>query len=183
MLSSLICGILLSLEHVWPSPDMLKRIIDMPLHVLESRQSLNQVSMIAIKRYAIRKRYAIIGLFLINLIINMILSTENRGFLYSVFCAGGINDEDPWNEKDNRENAIMAFFRDYFAVGLNKPFVKGLVLCIFVGYLGVSGWAVSSLREGLERKRLSRYDSYSVDFYNMEDQYFREYPYRVNVSH
>ena len=53
MLSSLICGILLSLEHVWPSPDMLKRIIDMPLHVLESRQSLNQVSMIARKRFAI----------------------------------------------------------------------------------------------------------------------------------
>ena len=37
-------------------------------------------------------------------------------------------------------------------------------------------------REGLERKRLSRYDSYSVEFYNMEDLYFREYPYRVNVS-
>ena len=53
MLSSLICGILLSLEHVWPSPDMLKRIIDTPLHVLESRQSLNQVSMIARKRFAI----------------------------------------------------------------------------------------------------------------------------------
>ena len=155
----------------------------MPLHVLESHQSLNQVSMIVRKRFAINILSIKLGLFLINLIINMILSAENRGFLYSVFCAGGINDEDPWNEKDNRENAIMAFFRDYFAVALNKPYVKGLVLCIFVGYLGVSGWAVSSLREGLERKRLSRYDSYSVDFYNMEDQYFREYPYRVNVSH
>ena len=60
MLSSLICGILLSLEHVWPSPDMLKRIIDMPLHVLESRQSLNQVSMIARKRFAINILFRLI---------------------------------------------------------------------------------------------------------------------------
>ena len=182
MLSLLICGILLSLEHVWPSPDMLKRIIDTPLHVLESCQSLNQVSLITRKTFSI-DILSYNTHILINLIINIVLSAENRGFLYSVFCAGGINDEDPWNEKDNRENAIMAFFRDYFAVALNKPFVKFLVLIIFMGYLGVSGWAVSSLREGLERKRLSRYDSYSVDFYNMEDQYFREYPYRVNVSH
>ena len=157
----------------------------MPLHVLELCQSLNQVSLMAKKRFSINilSLKLLFELILINLIINIVLSAENRGFLYSVFCAGGINDEDPWNEKDNRENAIMAFFRDYFAVALNKPWVKFLVLCIFLGYLGVSGWAVSSLREGLERKRLSRYDSYSVDFYNMEDQYFREYPYRVNVSH
>ena len=106
---------------------------------------------------------------------------ESRGFFYNIFCAGGINDDDPWNEKDNRENAVMAFFRDYFAKALNKQYVKIFVLWSFVAYLGVSAWAVSNLEEGLERKRLSRYDSYSVTFYNMEDLYFREYPYRVNV--
>jgi hypothetical protein len=77
----------------------------------------------------------------------------------------------------------MAFFRDHFAVALNKKFVKVIVLITFCAYLGMSGWAVSNLEEGLERKRLSRYDSYSVTFYNMEDQYFREYPYRVNVRY
>ena len=107
---------------------------------------------------------------------------ENLGFFYNVFCSGGINEEDPWNEKDNRENAIMAFFRDHFAVALNKTYVKILVLWLFLGYLFVSGWAVSNLKEGLERKRLSRDDSYSVPFYNMDEKYFREYPYRVNVS-
>ena len=76
---------------------------------------------------------------------------------------------------------MMAFFRDHFARALNKKIVKIFVLWIFVAYLGLSAWAVSNLREGLERKRLSRYDSYSVEFYNMEDLYFREYPYRVNV--
>ena len=106
---------------------------------------------------------------------------ESRGFFYNIFCAGGINDDDPWNEKDNRENAVMAFFRDYFAKALNNKIVKIWVLFSFLVYLGVSAWAVSNLEEGLERKRLSRYDSYSVTFYNMEDLYFREYPYRVNV--
>ena len=115
-----------------------------------------------------------------NLLFNFFI--ENLGFLYNVFCSGGINEDDPLNEKDNRENAIMAFFRDHFAVALNKTYVKILVLWLFLGYLFVSGWAVSNLQEGLERKRLSRYDSYSVTFYNMEDKYFREYPYRVNVS-
>ena len=100
-----------------------------------------------------------------------------------MFCSGGINEDDPWNEKDNRENAIMAFFRDHFAVAINKTYVKVLILWLFLGYLLVSGWAVSNLEEGLERKRLSRFDSYSVEFYSMEDKYFREYPYRVNVSY
>ena len=52
-------------------------------------------------------------------------------------------------------------------------------LCTF---LGVSAWGVTQLREGLERRKLSRYDSYSVTYYDTDDKYFREYPYRVNVS-
>ena len=49
-------------------------------------------------------------------------------------------------------------------------------------FLGVSAWGVTQLREGLERRKLSRYDSYSVTYYDTDDKYFREYPYRVNVS-
>ena len=39
------------------------------------------------------------------------------------------------------------------------------------------------VKEGLERKNLARFDSYSVQFYEIEDGFFREYPYRVNVSY
>jgi hypothetical protein len=49
-------------------------------------------------------------------------------------------------------------------------------------FQAVSGWGVSLVREGLERKNLARFDSYSVQFYEIEDGFFREYPYRVNVS-
>ncbi len=38
------------------------------------------------------------------------------------------------------------------------------------------------LREGLQRKNLARYDSYSAEFFDLEDQYFREFPYRISVS-
>ena len=111
-----------------------------------------------------------------------VLFTESRGFLYNVFCAGGVDKENPLNPKDNRENGVMAFFRDGVGPILNKAWFKTLVMLIFFGYLAVSAWGVTQLREGLERRKLSRYDSYSVTFYDTDDKYFREYPYRVNVS-
>ena len=103
------------------------------------------------------------------------------GFLYQLFCSGGINPKDPDNPVDNRENGFMAFFRDYVAVALNKKSVKALVLLVFTAYLSVALWGVSMMEEGLERRKLARFDSYSVDFYDLEDTYFRDYPYRINV--
>ncbi|CAB4057442.1 unnamed protein product [Lepeophtheirus salmonis] len=85
---------------------------------------------------------------------------ESKNWLYRIFCSGGISPDDPFNKKDNAENAIMVIFRDYVARAINNGYFK-----IFV----------------LNGKKLARYDSYSVEFYEMEDTYFREYPYRVNV--
>ena len=76
----------------------------------------------------------------------------------------------------------MKFFRDYVGEWLCKPWAKALVLTVFVTYIGVACWGVTGLQEGLEKKRLSRFDSYSVDYYNIEAKYFMEYPFRVNVS-
>ena len=77
---------------------------------------------------------------------------------------------------------MMAFFRDVIGNWLNKRYAKAIVLTIFLMYLGVASWGVTQLKEGLEKKRLSRFDSYSVDYYEVEDKYFREYPFRINVS-
>ncbi len=41
---------------------------------------------------------------------------------------------------------------------LNKPWAKGVVLMVFLGYLASSCWGVTFLQEGLEKKRLSRQD-------------------------
>ena len=76
----------------------------------------------------------------------------------------------------------MAFFRDVFASALNRIPVKIIVLIAFAGYAGMSGWAISNLEEGLERRHLARYDSYSIDFYNSDEMYFKEFSFRINVS-
>ena len=99
-----------------------------------------------------------------------------------MFCSGGINKDDPFNKKDNKENGMMLFFRNYVGGALNKNWVKILILVVYAGYVAVSGWGVSQIREGLERKRLARYDSYSTGYYSLEDGQYREYPYRISVS-
>ena len=60
-------------------------------------------------------------------------------------------------------------------------FFTGIVIMVFLAYLGGAIWGCTMVKEGLERRRLSRYDSYSVSFYDMEDEYFRDYPYRIQV--
>ena len=77
---------------------------------------------------------------------------------------------------------MMVFFRDRVGTWLNKPSSKALVLTIFLIYVGFAAWGVTNLKEGLQKRRLSRFDSYSVDFYDAEDKYFRTYPFRINVS-
>ena len=66
------------------------------------------------------------------------------------------------------------YFRDGLGPILNKAWFKVIVMFVFFGYLAVSAWGVTQLREGLERRKLSRYDSYSVEYYDTDDKYFRE---------
>jgi patched domain-containing protein len=75
----------------------------------------------------------------------------------------------------------MAFFRTKVANALNKGTVKTLVIVIFVLYLAGAGYGVTNLNEGLERRKLSKVDSYSVEFFDREDLYYREFPYRIQV--
>lgn len=64
---------------------------------------------------------------------------------------------------------------------LNNNLVKAVVIVIFLAYLAGAGYGVTNLKEGLERKKLSKVDSYSVEFFDREDLYYREFPYRIQV--
>lgn len=75
----------------------------------------------------------------------------------------------------------MVFFRDQVAGFINMPCVKVLVLLIFAVYLLGAGYGNTQLKEGLERRKLSKSDSYSVKFFDLEDEYYREFPYRIQV--
>ena len=53
-----------------------------------------------------------------------------------MFCAGGVDKENPLNPKDNRENGVMVFFRDSLGPILNKAWFKAIIILVFLAYLG-----------------------------------------------
>lgn len=94
---------------------------------------------------------------------------------------GGINRTDPDNPLDNKEHMLMVFFRDHVARFVNKNWVKAVIILIFATYLGGACYGLTNIKEGLERRKLSKADSYSVKFFDLEDEYYREFPYRIQV--
>lgn len=106
---------------------------------------------------------------------------ERKSWLFVIMCTGGRDPADPDNPVDNQEHSVMVFFRDVVAEALNKPLIKLLVIFIFLIYLVIGIYGCTQVREGLDRRKLSRDDSYSVKYYDYEDRFFREYPYRIQV--
>ncbi|XP_076180342.1 patched domain-containing protein isoform X1 [Ptiloglossa arizonensis] len=107
-------------------------------------------------------------------------STE-RSWLYRALCTGGMDPNDPYNPIDNPEHGCMSWFRDYLAAALNCRPIKIIIILIFACYLAGALYGLTTLEEGLDRRKLSKNDSYSIIFYDRQDYYFREYPYRIQV--
>ncbi|KXJ68711.1 hypothetical protein RP20_CCG002034 [Aedes albopictus] len=107
--------------------------------------------------------------------------SEKRSWLYRKLNTGGINRDDPDNPIDNKEHLLMKFFRDTVASILNKGWIKALIIVVFAAYLGGACFGLTKIKEGLERRKLSKADSYSVKFFDLEDDYYREFPYRIQV--
>lgn len=106
---------------------------------------------------------------------------EKRSWFTRKFNTGGINRDDPDNPIDNKEHLLMKFFREKVASVLNRGWVKALIILIFAAYLGGACFGLTKIKEGLERRKLSKADSYSVKFFDLEDEYYREFPYRIQV--
>lgn len=75
----------------------------------------------------------------------------------------------------------MEFFKKQMANFINNGWIKMLIIIIFGVYLMGAGYGVTKIKEGLERRKLSKSDSYSVKFFDLEDAYYREFPYRIQV--
>lgn len=116
----------------------------------------------------------------ILILITSIIS-ENRSWFYRKFITGGINRDDPDNPLDNEEHMLMAFFRDHVAKFVNKGWVKAIIILVFAVYLAGACYGLTQIKEGLERRKLSKADSYSVKFFDLEDDFYREFPYRIQV--
>lgn len=111
----------------------------------------------------------------------VVFIAENRSWLYRTFNTGGINRDDPDNPIDNQEHVGMAFFKNRVAAVVNNGYMKVLILLIFAVYLCGAGYGITQIEEGLERRKLSKEDSYSVKFFDLEDEFYREFPYRMQV--
>lgn len=75
----------------------------------------------------------------------------------------------------------MAFFKNKLAGLINIGWVKFIIIVIFAFYLAGACYGLTQIKEGLERRKLSKEDSYSVRFFDLEDEYYREFPYRIQV--
>lgn len=75
----------------------------------------------------------------------------------------------------------MAFFRDNLAAIINNKWCKFIIIIVFAAYLVGACFGITQIKEGLERRKLSRSDSYSVEFFDREDDFYREFPYRMQV--
>ncbi|KMY91712.1 patched domain-containing protein 3 [Drosophila simulans] len=106
---------------------------------------------------------------------------EKRNFLYKAIMAGGIDANDPDNPIDNKDHMLMAFFKDKMAAVINNKWCKAIIILAFASYLVGACYGITQIKEGLERRKLSREDSYSVEFFDREDDYYREFPYRMQV--
>lgn len=107
--------------------------------------------------------------------------TEKRSWFYRKFNTGGINRADPDNPLDNKEHAMMAFFKNKVASVVNNKWMKAFIILSFSAYLAGACYGLTQIKEGLERRKLSKEDSYSVKFFDLEDEYYREFPYRIQV--
>lgn len=96
--------------------------------------------------------------------------------------SGGINREDPDNPIDNKDHILMKFFKNNLSAIINNNWCKFLIILIFGAYLAGACYGITQIKEGLERRKLSRSDSYSVEFFDREDDYYREFPYRMQAS-
>ena len=120
------------------------------------------------------------GLFICTQVLPKSLS-GHKSWLYRTFMSGGVNSTDPSNLIDNAEHAGMAFFRDKVAYFLNKKLSKFFVLSLYIFYIVGAIWGCFEIQEGLDKRNTANRDSYSVQYYNMDDAYFKEYAYTINV--
>ncbi len=56
-----------------------------------------------------------------------------------------------------------------------------LVLLLYGVYIVSACWGVTHIKEGLEKRNTANYDSYSVKYYDLEDQFFKEYAFTISV--
>lgn len=64
---------------------------------------------------------------------------------------------------------------------LQKPWIRILILIVWVGVTIFCSVKITYMREGLERNRITRYGSQAAMYFEAEDKYFRVMNFRIHV--
>ncbi|KAG5268670.1 hypothetical protein AALO_G00215110 [Alosa alosa] len=94
---------------------------------------------------------------------------DNKGNACSV---GGAYDHQTGAEE---EMPINVFFKKYYGPFLTKRYTKVFVILLYFVYVGVSIYGCSQMKEGIDLKNLAADDSYVVNYYDNENQYFKDF--------
>ncbi|CAJ1082672.1 patched domain-containing protein 3-like [Xyrichtys novacula] len=97
---------------------------------------------------------------------------------YNICCVGGRYDPDTGAEK---KQPASNFFKDYYGPFLIKPWVKGAVILLFVGYLSVSIYGCFHVQQGIELYDLASDDSHVTSYIRKEREFFSAYGPTVMV--
>uniref|UniRef100_A0A3P9H610 Patched domain-containing protein 3 n=1 Tax=Oryzias latipes TaxID=8090 RepID=A0A3P9H610_ORYLA len=96
----------------------------------------------------------------------------DRPDIYNFCCVGGDYDKTTGAEK---KKLASNFFKDCFGPFLVKSWVKGLVIVIYLVYLGMSIFGCFNVQQGIELYDLAADNSHVTRFIKKERQYFSDY--------
>lgn len=102
---------------------------------------------------------------------------KSKGF--SVCCVGGTYDRDTGVEENQ---PVSRFFAKLYGPVLTQKWVKVCVFVVYAGYLAVSFYGCSTMKEGIDFRNLALDDSYIIKYYDDRSQHFTEYSYNVMVA-
>ncbi|KAM4718191.1 patched domain-containing protein 3 [Anableps anableps] len=98
--------------------------------------------------------------------------------LSNICCVGGSYDKLTGAEK---KQLASNFFKDYYGPCLMKPWVKGVVVIVYLAYLSTSVFGCFHIQQGIELYDLAADNSHVTRFNIMDRQYFYDYGPSVMV--
>ncbi|XP_041824994.1 patched domain-containing protein 3 [Melanotaenia boesemani] len=96
----------------------------------------------------------------------------NNSEIFNIFCGGG--DYDKTTGAENKPPASR-FFKKYYGPFLMKPWVKGVVILLYVAYLAASIFGCFHVKKGIELYDLAADNSHVITFSKKDRDYFSDY--------
>ncbi|KAM6900580.1 patched domain-containing protein 3 [Xenentodon cancila] len=98
--------------------------------------------------------------------------TDAHHEIYNICCVGGEYDKATGAEK---KKLVTHFFKDYYGPFLMKSWVKGLVIFLYMVYLGISVYGCCLIKQGIELYDLAADNSHVTRFIEKEREHFSDY--------